>query len=107
MKRGDIVVMSVGGLAGKPRPGVIVQSDAFGGPNVTVCPLTTELASSPLIRVPVAASNTSGLKLPSEAMLDRIVTAPRTKITLTIGSVSQTEMTAISRGLAAFLGMAD
>lgn len=49
MKRGDTVVIILPGDYGKPRPGLIIQSDLFLETNsVTVLPLTHEDQEKPL-----------------------------------------------------------
>ena len=58
MTRGEVWTVSGGpDYAGKPRPAVIVQDDAFEGTaSVTICPLTTFLLDAPLIRLAVEPS---------------------------------------------------
>ena len=52
MKRGDIYAAIPPGDYGKPRPVVIVQSDAFAArDSITVCLLTSTLVDAPLFRV--------------------------------------------------------
>ena len=60
MKRGDIVNVSPQGSYGKPRPAVVIQSDALGGADsVLVSLLTADMADAPLYRlmVPPTASS--------------------------------------------------
>ncbi len=48
MTRGDIVIVSAkGAYTGKPRPALVVQADAYTPTHasVTMCPMTTDLAS--------------------------------------------------------------
>ena len=52
MKRGDLVVVSLKGDYGKPRPALIVQSDLFDQhPSVTLMPVTSELLRHALVPV--------------------------------------------------------
>jgi mRNA interferase MazF len=53
MRRGDLVTVAASGDYGKPRPAVIVQTDAFpeNQASVVVCQLTSELADAPDFRV--------------------------------------------------------
>ena len=62
MKRGEIWTAAGGpGYAGKPRPVVIVQSDAFDATKfVTTYGLTTDPTEAPLARVLIAPSETNG-----------------------------------------------
>ena len=53
MRRGDVVTVAAAGDYGKPRPAVIVQTDAFpeNHASVVVCQLTSELVDAPDFRV--------------------------------------------------------
>lgn len=53
MRRGDVVTVAATGDYGKPRPAVIVQSDAFpeGHASVVICQLTSDMADAPDFRV--------------------------------------------------------
>ena len=55
MNRGEIWTVAGGpAYAGKPRPAVIVQDDAFAArDSVTICPLTSQTTDLPLFRIPV------------------------------------------------------
>jgi mRNA interferase MazF len=55
MKRGDVVVVAAAGDYGKPRPAVIVQSNAFpeSHASLIVCQLTSELSDAPDFRIAV------------------------------------------------------
>ena len=55
MQRGDVVTVAATGDYGKPRPAVIVQSDAFPetSASVVICRLTSELADAPDFRVTI------------------------------------------------------
>ena len=106
MKRGDLVTIAVSGDYGKPRPALIVQSDAFDAhPSVTVLPLTTEIHPTPLFRVTVFPGKDTGLRKTSQVMVDKMTTVPRAKIGLRIGRVDSATMQAIHKALTGFLGM--
>ena len=49
MKRGDVIVVAATGDCGKPRPALIVQTDAFPDPHtsVVVCQMTPEIVEAP------------------------------------------------------------
>ena len=53
MARGDVVIVAAPGDYGKPRPAVIVQSDAFpeSHASVIVCQMTSELVDAPDFRI--------------------------------------------------------
>ena len=83
IKRGDVVICAAPGDYGKPRPAVVVQSDLFNGTHssVAVCLITSFREDAPLFRIPVPAGRTTGLKLESQVMVDKVIAIPRTKIT--------------------------
>jgi mRNA interferase MazF len=107
MKRGDIVTVAVSGDFGKPRPAVIVQADAFDATlSVTVMPLTSELREDvPLLRLTVKAGEKSGLRKPSQIMIDKTQTLLRAKVGRRIGSLDTPTLRALDRALAVFFGV--
>lgn len=106
MKRGDLVTVAVSGDYGKPRPALIVQADAFDlHPSVIVVPLTSEIHNAPLFRVTVAANKATGLRAPSQIMVDKTTTVPRAKLGTRIGNVDSVTMRAVSRALRGFLDL--
>ena len=107
LRRGDIVVAAPPGDYGKPRPVLIVQDDAFAAlPSVTVLPLTSDLQSAPLLRVSLEPDADNALQKPSQVMIDKAVTLPRTKIGRRIGRIDTTALENVSAALARFLGLA-
>ncbi|CAA2139150.1 putative endoribonuclease MazF [Methylobacterium bullatum] len=63
MKRGDLVTIAMPGDFGKPRPALIIQSDAFVETGtVTVLLISGTLAEAPLIRTTVEPREANGLK---------------------------------------------
>lgn len=107
MKRGAIVTVAASGYAGKPRPAVIIQSDAFDGTDsVTVCLLTTTVVDAPLIRLPVSPNPANGLQQPSFLMVDKIVTVRRSQINQRIGELAAQDIVRLNRALLVFLGLA-
>jgi mRNA interferase MazF len=70
MKRGDVVVVAATDDYGKPRPAVIVQTDAFPAEHasVVVCRLTSELTDPPHFRVTTEAKTGNGLRSKSQIM---------------------------------------
>jgi mRNA interferase MazF len=104
--RGDLVTVVVPGGYGKPRPALIVQSDAFGEiPSLTVLPLTSDLQPTPLLRITVEPSPANGLERASQIMIDKAVTVPRAKIGRHIGRLDAALMPEVGSALAAFLGL--
>jgi mRNA interferase MazF len=89
MKRGDVVICAAPGDYGKPRPAVVVQSDLFNDTHssVAVCLITSHLEDAPLFRIPVPSGRTTGLKVESQVMVDKIIAIPRNKIAGRAGAV--------------------
>ena len=107
MKRGDIVTVALPGEYGKPRPGLIIQSDLFSDTHsVTILPLTSHLIDAPLIRIQVEPVQANGLNMTSQIMIDKLYTTAREKIGDVIGHLDSKTMLAVERDLAVFIGIA-
>lgn len=108
MKRGDLVTVAMQGAYGKPRPALVIQSDFFAKhPSITFLPLTSDVHDDmPLIRVSIEPDAENNLSKPSQVMIDKAATLPRTKIGDVIGQVDDTTMLNVTRALAVFLGIA-
>jgi mRNA interferase MazF len=107
VKRGDLVAVALQGAYGKPRPALVIQSNLFAEhPSVTFLPLTSELVDAPLVRIPVEPSAKNGLQKPSQIMVDKTSTLPRTKISEPLGHIEDETMLAVTRALTVFLGFA-
>jgi len=66
MKRGDFVTVALQGDLGKPRPALVIQTDAFASlKTVTVLPVTGSLVDAPLLRITLEPSDANGLQKPS------------------------------------------
>jgi mRNA interferase MazF len=109
MQRGDVVTVAAAGNYGKPRPAVIVQTDAFpkNHASVVVCRLTFELADAPDFRVTVEPKPENGLRLRSQVMADKPVTVRRERIGQKIGRLGNEEMARLGIALAFVFGLAD
>lgn len=106
VRRGDLVVVAMQGDYGKPRPGLIVQSDAFADlSSVTLLRLTTDLHHLPLTRITIQPSRANGLRFASQVMIDKTGTVPRSKIGQRIGRVDASTMRSVETALARFLGL--
>lgn len=108
MKRGDIWIASAGGTyAGKPRPVVIVQDDAFEGTaSLTICAFTTDPTEAPLLRIPVLPDDNNGLAEPCSLMVDKVTTIPKAKLGRRIGRLDDATMLRLNRAFLVFLGLA-
>lgn len=91
----------------KPRPAVIVQDDAFDATaSITICPFTTNAVDVPLIRLPIDPSETNGLRVSSQLMVDKITTVAKSKIQSRIGRLSDDDIVRLNRAAIVFLGLA-
>ncbi|MBI4468572.1 MAG: type II toxin-antitoxin system PemK/MazF family toxin [Acidobacteria bacterium] len=108
MKRGDLVVVTMQGDYGKPRPGLVVQSDLFNDTHasITVAPVTSTIVDTPLSRVTVEPSRRNGLRLVSQIMVDKVTTVRRQRLGQTIGRLEDDVMLRVSRALALWFGIA-
>ena len=104
--RGDLIIVALVGDYGKPRPALVVQSDAFRDvPSVTVLPLSGDLREARLVRITVEPRTGTGLTKRSQVMIDKAVTVSRSKIGQRIGRADTGTMRAVDTALAGFLGL--
>lgn len=107
MRRGDLVTIALTGDFGKPRPALVVQSDQFAGTgSVTVLLLSSTLLDAPLIRLDIEPSPENGLRQPSQIMIDKPMTVKRERVGAVFGHLGDSDMVAVTRALAVFLGFA-
>jgi len=109
LKRGEIWTVAGGAdYAGKPRPAIILQSDKFDAtPSVTVCPLTTTPVDNVYARFAVAPTEANGLQFTSLAMVDKILTLPKSKVRRRIGRLNADDISRLNQHVVLFLGLAD
>ena len=109
MKRGDIWTVAGGAAyAGKPRPAVIVQDDRFdANDSIIVCPLTMDLTSAPIFRLPVEPTGENGLQSSCRLMVDKLTAVPRTRLGKRMGSLARDEIKALNRAMFVFLGLSE
>jgi mRNA interferase MazF len=109
MKRGDIVTVAATGDYGKPRPAVIVQTDALPieHSSVVVCQLTSECSDASDFRVTVEPTPESGLRVRSQVMVDKPVTIRRERIGNKIGRLDRIDVARLNVALAFVMGLAD
>lgn len=109
LARGDLVyVAAKGPYTSKPRPAVVVQSNAALGlrESVTVCLLTGQLAEAPLARVRIEPSALNGLAKPSDVMADKIITVPAERLPgPAFGRLSVAELRELDRALRFWLDL--
>jgi len=109
MNRGDVVIVAAPGDYGKPRPAIIVQTDAFPETHssVVICQMTSEVVDAPDFRVTIDPSAENGLQLRSQVMADKPVTVRRRRIGQIIGRLSERDIGRLNIALAFVMGLAD
>ena len=109
MRRGDLVIVAATDDYGKPRPAVIVQTDAFPdtSASVVICQLTSELVDAPDFRITVDPSGNNGLQVRSQIMADKPVTVRRARVGQSIGRLNEGDLGRLNAALAFVIGLAD
>ena len=108
MSRGDVVIVAAPGDYGKPRPAVIVQSNAIpeNHASVVICQMTSELAEVDF-RITIEPGPETGLRVRSQVMADKPVTVRRERIGEQIGRLGAADMARLNVALAFVMGLAD
>lgn len=109
MKRGDIVTVAAAGDYGKPRPAVVVQTDALppSHQSLILCQMTSELADIPELRITIEPNAVNGLRVRSQVMADKPVTVRRERVGRIIGHLEPGELRRLNVALAFVLGFSD
>ncbi len=109
MRRGDLVIVAAASDYGKPRPAVIVQTDAFPetSASVVICQLTSEMVEAPDFRITIDPSDNNGLRARSQIMADTPVTVRRARIGQSIGRLNEGDLNRLNAALAFVMGLAD
>ena len=109
MKRGDVVTVAAAGDYGKPRPAVVVQTDALPltHASVIVCQMTSELVDADDFRVSIEPTEKNGLRVPSQVMADKPVTIRRERIGRQLGRLDEQDIARLNIALAFTMGLAD
>jgi len=109
MRRGDIVTVAASGDYGKPRPAVIMQTDALPAEHssVVVCQMTSECSDAPDFRVTLEPTERNGLRVRSQVIADKPVTIRRERIGRQIGRLDDKDVARLNVALAFVMGLAD
>lgn len=103
-----MVSVTLQGDYGKPRPALIVQADQFAElGSVVILPLTSHMIDAPLLRLTVEPSADTGLRAPSQIMVDKPMTVKADKIGPVFGRLDDSIMVSVNRLLALVLGLAN
>ena len=111
MKRGTVVLVSLGGTVGHEqrgaRPCVVVTDSAVTEdrryPMMAVVPLTGTPGEGALY--PSLRPGESGLRKPSWALIDQLRTIDKRRVSRVFGVVSHEELASIDDGMRLFLGL--
>jgi mRNA interferase MazF len=107
VKRGDVVLMVVPSELGRPRPGVIVQADEFKDlTTIFVCPISPDVQDNLPLRPTIEAKPSSGLRLRSQIMTDKMVALRRDRVQPIIGRLDSETAQQLDRALLVVLGLA-
>jgi len=109
MKRGDVVTVAATGEYGKPRPAVIVQTDALPAAHasVVVCQMTSECSDAADFRVTIDPTAKNGLRVRLQVMADKPVTIRRERIGRQVGHLDDKDIARLNIALAFAMGLAD
>jgi mRNA interferase MazF len=109
VKRGDVVTVAASDDYGKPRPAVILQTDALPAEHVSVvvCQMTSDIVEAPDFRVIIEPNEKNGLRTRSQIMADKPVTIRRERIGSRVGSLDQEDLARLNVALAFVVGLAD
>jgi mRNA interferase MazF len=92
--RDVVIVAAATGDYGKPRPAVIVQTDAFPATHasVVICQMTSKIIEAPDFRVTIGPSMSNGLRVRSQIMADKSITIRRARIGRSIGRLDHSDI---------------
>lgn len=108
VKRGDVVTIAMQGDFGKPRPALVIQSDAFNETHATITALliSSELVDAPLFRIGLTPDPGNGLTRPCQIQVDKAMTVRRDRIGGVIGRLDDATMVRVNRALSVWIGLA-
>lgn len=106
--RGSIVVLAArGAYTRKPRPAVVLQSDAFNATHasITICPITSDSVDAPLFRIALPPGDRTGLVVASQVMVDKVSSVPRSAVDRAIGACDALHLEQIDEALRRWLDL--
>ncbi|HEY5207839.1 MAG TPA: type II toxin-antitoxin system PemK/MazF family toxin [Stellaceae bacterium] len=94
---------------GKPRPAIIVQTDAMPErhASVVICPMTSNIETVADFRLTIEPTSENGLRVRSHIMADKPTTVRRERIGRRIGYLTSEDMSRVNIALAFVMGIAD
>ncbi|GHV49617.1 mRNA interferase PemK [Spirochaetia bacterium] len=106
IRRGEIWTVRWTGLAGKPRPALVIQSEKYLQTSTDILALiTSEKAPTSDVRLAVIADERNGLLHDSYICLDKLMAIPLVNIDKRLGSVSPEILHEIDLRLIKILGI--
>jgi mRNA interferase MazF len=107
LKRGDVALVVLQGELGKPRPGVIVQSDELGAlSSLIVCPISSRIDAPNRMRPVIDPTTQNGLRVRTQIMTDKLNTLRRDRIRRVIGTLDSDARERLDVALLLVLGLA-
>lgn len=104
MKRGEVWTFVGHGFGSKPRPGIVIQSDAAeNAGTITVIPVTTSASDVGRVRTRISIADADGPRI-SFAMVDKIMPVKVQNFGKHLGELSIREIRAVESALLAHLG---
>ena len=106
MKRGELWTVRGDSFASKPRPVLVIQSDEIDTFDSTVlCLITTYNSDMLPTRVALEPSEENGLIEKSWVMTEKIYSARKSEFGKRIGTLSERDMTEVSKQVSIVLGL--
>jgi mRNA interferase MazF len=107
LKRGDVVLVVLQGELGKPRPGVVVQTDELDALSSTIiCPMSSHIDAANRMRPVVDPTVQNGLLVRTQIMTDKLNTLRRDRVKRIIGTLDSDARERLDSALLLVLGLA-
>jgi mRNA interferase MazF len=107
LKRGDVVLVVLQGELGKPRPGVIVQSDELDTlASTIVCPMSSYIDDANQMRPVIDPTAQNGLLVRTQIMTDKLNTLRHERVKRIIGTLDPEARERLNSALLLVLGLA-
>lgn len=104
--RGEVWTVCASGYASKPRPAIVVQSDAVNGfESTVVCLLTTDGSMLGPTRIPIAATKENGLSRDCFAMAEKPLAVKTSSLGQRLGMLEDESLTELDGALKFALGL--
>jgi mRNA interferase MazF len=106
IKRGEIWSVLWTGLASKPRPALVIQSEQFRTTETDILALiTSQENDSEYLRIPIKANAENGLRDDSFICLDKLMAIPISNLGEKFGVASTEIMRTVDEHLIRILGL--